>query len=100
MHFFLLNHFFKFKTTSGKNYLSFTPKYYIYLLLLLCGINYLQPMSVGGRSSSLSSYVASGKRGSTASALSGVSGGGDGSRSERNEFNETFAHLNVCIFAC
>jgi mevalonate kinase len=54
----------------------------------------LQPMSVGGRSSSLSSYVASGKRGSTASALSGVSTGGDGSKSERNEFNETFAHLN------
>uniref|UniRef100_A0A7E4WBD4 Mevalonate kinase n=1 Tax=Panagrellus redivivus TaxID=6233 RepID=A0A7E4WBD4_PANRE len=53
----------------------------------------LQPVSVGGRSSSLSSYVAGGKRGSTASALSGISGG-DARSSERNEFNETFAHLN------
>uniref|UniRef100_A0AC34QBP2 Mevalonate kinase n=1 Tax=Panagrolaimus sp. JU765 TaxID=591449 RepID=A0AC34QBP2_9BILA len=52
----------------------------------------LQPVSVGGRSSSLSSYGAVGKRGSTASALSGVSGA-EG-RSERNGFYETFAHLN------
>ena len=55
----------------------------------------LQPVSAGGRSSSLSSYGALGKRGSTASAFSGVSGG-EG-RSERNEYNETFAHLNVCV---
>ncbi|KAI6188513.1 hypothetical protein M3Y98_00363000 [Aphelenchoides besseyi] len=55
----------------------------------------LQPVSAGGRSSSLSSYVAGGKRGSTTSAISGTSATGDprGS-SERSELTNTFSKLN------
>ncbi|KAI6239078.1 hypothetical protein M3Y99_00610800 [Aphelenchoides fujianensis] len=55
----------------------------------------LQPVSAGGRSSSLSSYVAGGKRGSTTSAISGTSGLGDPrASSERNELTNTFSKLN------
>lgn len=56
---------------------------------------YFQPIHVGERSSSLGSYVAGGKRGSTASAISGASGGADGRSGERGELSDTFSKLNV-----
>ncbi|KAI1729456.1 mevalonate kinase [Ditylenchus destructor] len=53
----------------------------------------LQPVSAGGRSSSLSSYVAGGKRGSTTSAVSGTSGDYR-NKAEKNEMTDTFERLN------
>ncbi|KAI1721132.1 mevalonate kinase [Ditylenchus destructor] len=51
------------------------------------------PVSAGGRSSSLSSYVAGGKRGSTTSAVSGTSGDYR-NKAEKSEMTDTFERLN------